>query len=146
MTRRPPVSTRTGTPLPSTTLCRLRHCWPVIFRGQISPGENNGREKRERKFSQHHWACSGAEVGACSCWPVTMSSCLNSFFTATKNKGTKKIARTVSEIMPPTTLRPIAFCPPEPKSEEHTSELQSLMRISYAVFCLTKITALILKH
>src|SRR3546814_1931212 len=24
----------------------------------------------------------------------------------------------------------------EPKSEEHTSELQSLMRISYAVFCL----------
>src|SRR3546814_5716788 len=27
---------------------------------------------------------------------------------------------------------------PCPRSEEHTSELQSLMRISYAVFCLTK--------
>src|SRR3546814_5389599 len=26
----------------------------------------------------------------------------------------------------------------EPRSEEHTSELQSLMRISYAVFCLQK--------
>src|SRR3546814_2467816 len=26
---------------------------------------------------------------------------------------------------------------PPPRSEEHTSELQSLMRISYAVFCLT---------
>src|SRR3546814_2300992 len=26
----------------------------------------------------------------------------------------------------------------EPRSEEHTSELQSLMRISYAVFCLNK--------
>src|SRR3546814_3992868 len=26
-----------------------------------------------------------------------------------------------------------------PRSEEHTSELQSLMRISYAVFCLKKI-------
>src|SRR3546814_5319299 len=26
----------------------------------------------------------------------------------------------------------------EPRSEEHTSELQSLMRISYAVFCLKK--------
>src|SRR3546814_15769005 len=25
---------------------------------------------------------------------------------------------------------------PRPRSEEHTSELQSLMRISYAVFCL----------
>src|SRR3546814_2061253 len=29
------------------------------------------------------------------------------------------------------------FCPIR-RSEEHTSELQSLMRISYAVFCLTK--------
>src|SRR3546814_15443571 len=27
---------------------------------------------------------------------------------------------------------------PPPRSEEHTSELQSLMRISYAVFCLKK--------
>src|SRR3546814_1365792 len=29
-------------------------------------------------------------------------------------------------------------CHLEPRSEEHTSELQSLMRISYAVFCLKK--------
>src|SRR3546814_9687504 len=29
-----------------------------------------------------------------------------------------------------------------PRSEEHTSELQSLMRISYAVFCLKKKTKL----
>src|SRR3546814_6280266 len=29
-------------------------------------------------------------------------------------------------------------CRVRPRSEEHTSELQSLMRISYAVFCLTK--------
>src|SRR3546814_1810535 len=28
----------------------------------------------------------------------------------------------------------------DPRSEEHTSELQSLMRISYAVFCLKKQT------
>src|SRR3546814_9360087 len=28
----------------------------------------------------------------------------------------------------------------DPRSEEHTSELQSLMRISYAVFCLNKTT------
>src|SRR3546814_3306668 len=33
----------------------------------------------------------------------------------------------------------IAVLPePEHRSEEHTSELQSLMRISYAVFCLKK--------
>src|SRR3546814_1033281 len=32
----------------------------------------------------------------------------------------------------------------EDRSEEHTSELQSLMRISYAVFCLKKKTYIIL--
>src|SRR3546814_1815887 len=33
----------------------------------------------------------------------------------------------------------LRIVPPPPKrSEEHTSELQSLMRISYAVFCLKK--------
>src|SRR3546814_5860791 len=31
-------------------------------------------------------------------------------------------------------------CPASARSEEHTSELQSLMRISYAVFCLKKKT------
>src|SRR3546814_1393821 len=35
----------------------------------------------------------------------------------------------------PCAARPIAM---PPRSEEHTSELQSLMRISYAVFCLKK--------
>src|SRR3546814_2091223 len=35
---------------------------------------------------------------------------------------------------------PATAAPPAtwPRSEEHTSELQSLMRISYAVFCLKK--------
>src|SRR3546814_3816843 len=36
------------------------------------------------------------------------------------------------------TMRPTAYC--LPRSEEHTSELQSLMRISYDVFCLKKQT------
>src|SRR3546814_7768221 len=31
--------------------------------------------------------------------------------------------------------RPLGECVDEKRSEEHTSELQSLMRISYAVFC-----------
>src|SRR3546814_4168204 len=33
---------------------------------------------------------------------------------------------------------PITGAVPSARSEEHTSELQSLMRISYAVFCLKK--------
>src|SRR3546814_5964252 len=32
------------------------------------------------------------------------------------------------------------------RSEEHTSELQSLMRISYAVFCLTKKTRQVIEY
>src|SRR3546814_9640012 len=35
-------------------------------------------------------------------------------------------------------LRTTLFGEYHPRSEEHTSELQSLMRISYAVFCLKK--------
>src|SRR3546814_3029755 len=37
-------------------------------------------------------------------------------------------------LAPPTQTRALW----RPRSEEHTSELQSLMRISYAVFCLKK--------
>src|SRR3546814_10482108 len=40
--------------------------------------------------------------------------------------------RVTGRVIPPMTLN--AHC----RSEEHTSELQSLMRISYAVFCLKK--------
>src|SRR3546814_5008181 len=41
---------------------------------------------------------------------------------------------------------PIRAWPDRLRSEEHTSELQSLMRISYAVFCLTKKTHLKQQH
>src|SRR3546814_3792773 len=40
----------------------------------------------------------------------------------------------------PPSYPPSAAAAPRSRSEEHTSELQSLMRISYAVFCLYKNT------
>src|SRR3546814_3667865 len=40
--------------------------------------------------------------------------------------------------VPGTGLNTDSFLVTRPRSEEHTSELQSLMRISYAVFCLKK--------
>src|SRR3546814_2330156 len=67
----------------------------------------------------------------------------------------EQIARAAGElgIEPPTIARPEEPGPRgptagdveaaqdmTPRSEEHTSELQSLMRISYAVFCLKKKT------
>src|SRR3546814_11167665 len=39
-----------------------------------------------------------------------------------------------------TVVRGMILAKTLPRSEEHTSELQSLMRISYAVFCLKKKT------
>src|SRR3546814_3990762 len=39
---------------------------------------------------------------------------------------------------PDAKLLPLLFAADTARSEEHTSELQSLMRISYAVFCLKK--------
>src|SRR3546814_9883761 len=40
----------------------------------------------------------------------------------------------------------IGYCMGIRRSEEHTSELQSLMRISYAVFCLKKNTNYRVEH
>src|SRR3546814_9240590 len=46
--------------------------------------------------------------------------------------------RTGVNILPRTLARCMAAAENIVRSEEHTSELQSLMRISYAVFCLKK--------
>src|SRR3546814_8088056 len=57
-----------------------------------------------------------------------------------KGKSTLRCARAPSSALrapSPVNGRRAAFKIP-PRSEEHTSELQSLMRISYAVFCLKK--------
>src|SRR3546814_6208536 len=45
-----------------------------------------------------------------------------------------------NRLNPPTIKPAIPFKAVSRRSEEHTSELQSLMRISYAVFCLKKKT------
>src|SRR3546814_5944014 len=50
----------------------------------------------------------------------------------------------VATSLPPLVHPMRAWCPIVDRSEEHTSELQSLMRISYAVFCLKKKTTKIL--
>src|SRR3546814_3341547 len=58
--------------------------------------------------------------------------------TASKPRYAKKIV--AAPVMMPTTPKCVSPPPPKPspRSEEQTSELQSLMRISYAVFCLKK--------
>src|SRR3546814_3971398 len=62
-----------------------------------------------------------------------------------EHAGDRDPAHRADEIAPRVVVRaraekrgwPVSHLRP-PRSEEHTSELQSLMRISYAVFCLKK--------
>src|SRR3546814_2933291 len=67
--------------------------------------------------------------------PVSRRASLIAATASSKSDGEPLIAQT------PPHRADHACCvehPPSNRSEEHTSELQSLMRISYAVFCLKK--------
>src|SRR3546814_10388371 len=50
----------------------------------------------------------------------------------------RRSARAVAAAAQGGACRRSRLCAADQRSEEHTSELQSLMRISYAVFCLEK--------
>src|SRR3546814_3261949 len=89
MIRRPPVSTRTDTLFPYTTLFRSIHA-----------------HRARRAFVVFGWGPRGLAIDG---------------------------PKTEGEFARGTTIPW-----PAPRSEEHTSELQSLMRISYADFCLKK--------
>src|SRR3546814_1735307 len=115
MIPRPPRSTRTDTPFPYTTL----------FRSAV------GREKWDAYlkayFDRHAFQ------------PQTSAG----FLADLRANLFKNDAATAQKIG----LDQWVYQPGIPanavhvtRSEEHTSELQSLMRISYAVFCLTKKT------
>src|SRR3546814_5882087 len=98
MVRRPPVSTRTDTLCPYTTLFRSDFS-PYDYQAIASAGFGH-------KFIENERTRLSTEVG-----PV---------FRRARDAETGEVENGVVS------------------SEEHTSELQSLMRISYAVFCLNK--------
>src|SRR3546814_7524907 len=120
MIRRPPRSTRTDTtlslhdalPISSTDLYLVEYRKDVVLPAQ--PGEFC-QEARWR-----HFACRAAyrlyECGDYSVGAVPRRLCFDC--------GLHR--------------RDVAVRHVNHRSEEHTSELQSLMRISYAVFCLKK--------
>src|SRR3546814_6729341 len=106
MIRLPPISTRTDTLFPYTTLFRS---------GEVPDGDHvvplgKGSVKRE-----------GRDVTV-----VAIGVMVRHAMRAAATLSEEGIE---VEVVDPVTLF---------RSEEHTSELQSLMRISYAVFCLKK--------
>src|SRR3546814_5533049 len=121
MIRRPPRSTRTDTLFPYTTLFRS-------VRGREEPVHHRavGQRRVEEHAGQHgqrpqviHVVQSFLRDADGGHGVSRRRAC---------GRGTSRSARSL-----PATARPGT-----PRSEEHTSELQSLMRISYAVFCLKK--------
>src|SRR3546814_3153369 len=113
MIRRPPRSTRTDTLFPYTTLFRST---AGDERGRTQRGNNNAY-CQDNEISLIDWRPDDAWLDV---YEVT------------------KIALRLRRDHPALRQRHWFEGRPTIRSEEHTSELQSLMRISYAVFCLKK--------
>src|SRR3546814_8502433 len=111
MIRRPPRSNRTDTLFPYTTL----------FRSMEVPMANDQTLRRLLRFDSALCLTCGL--------PGLMASGWLAGFLLPDQPGIFGFAMPVVMLGLGTALT---------RSEEHTSELQSLMRISYAVFCLKK--------
>src|SRR3546814_7475388 len=108
MTRRPPRSTHTYTLFPYTTLCR-----------SVCDHAEQDLFRRRRR-------CGGfLPLGAASQERLSL-------------REDSADLRPCGRYLRHPALDLLAQAPADGRSEEHTSELQSLMRISYAVFCLKK--------
>src|SRR3546814_4719227 len=113
MIRRTPRSTRTDTLFPYTTLFRSRSVLRLLA-GLIPPDLRRTLAGRRTRYN----------VPA-----AFLSHCRRSVATLTVHTHSGMYSDTLSGL---------GWYITAPRSEEHTSELQSLMRISYAVFCLKK--------
>src|SRR3546814_3666083 len=125
MIRRPPRSTRTDTLCPYTTL--FRSPGHVLVEG-LGGGFQalHGRQVREDGFGElagRHAVLDGQHGG------------LNTI--ATLRRQDMRAEQSVVCCVRHQLDEParVTGCQGTRRSEEHTSELQSLMRISYAVFC-----------
>src|SRR3546814_1915176 len=115
MIRRPPRSKRTDTLFPYTTLFRSQHGAAGVGQAQAAVAFGVDVEQAGGDQLPEH-AAPGARVEV----------------VADAERG----EAVVTELADSLVVR--AAKDVHQRSEEHTSELQSLMRISYAVFCLKK--------
>src|SRR3546814_7937594 len=110
MIRRPPRSTRTDTLFPYTTL----------FRSEV------------------HIIEPAAVTAVAEGWKFEATGVLEVLIDQQKKTAPIAVTPHPAESSIREEARDIAATREPVRSEEHTSELQSLMRISYAVFCLKK--------
>src|SRR3546814_2021572 len=133
MIRRPPRSTRTDTLFPYTTL----------FRSLQHHATGRGRDKPRHDLEQRGLAAAArTNDGREAALPQSQVDPVKRLDVALR----ERLAHTREHVDRPRILRDRShlihcrihcwFQVSMNRSEEHTSELQSLMRISYAVFCL----------
>src|SRR3546814_7279956 len=124
MIRRPPRSTRTDTLFPYTTL----------FRSISDPSLSHGFDSRSNNVPSIDHYCGLRHHRLHNIpIPVAHVHCDNLDIIATGQVHQEVFYRQIL-VIGQQFYWPAVF----KRSEEHTSELQSLMRISYAVFCLKK--------
>src|SRR3546814_21177490 len=117
MILRPPVFTVTAPPFPSTTLVRSPPAEPPPARPLPARSRREGGHGDQRpRALQPHQSGAAAAVSA----------------DRHRREGGKAVP--LDHRAPPRHARRHHQGPAPDRSEEHTSELQSLMRISYAVF------------
>src|SRR3546814_1867422 len=121
MRRRPPRSTRTDALFPYTTLFRSQDR-AGTRRQAAAQGDRRARPAGQPRRMIARAALPLALLGLAGCGLQPLYS----------GGGSGPVAMTLARVE----VAPIAG--KSGRSEEHTSELQSLMRISYAVFCLKK--------
>src|SRR3546814_3414684 len=121
MIRRPPRSTRTDTLLPYTTLFRSAGLGLAAGHGLQRAGEDDGLAGNRRVGRRRRFHRLDGEL----------------LLEVVEDFQVVFLAEEEHEVVGDAhadTLDVAELC----RSEEHTSELQSLMRSSYAVFCLKK--------
>src|SRR3546814_5487926 len=123
MIRRPPRSTRTDTLFPYTTLFRSQR---PCHRGRYSPRWRRGLRscRAPRALCRRLYVRQGKIIAL------------------EQQRLVGRLGQRIGKAVAKVQARFVAALAEIEKrlsrSEEHTSELQSLMRISYAVFCLKK--------
>src|SRR3546814_9324998 len=127
MIRRPPISTRTDTLFPYTTRFRSLHSkWfiptPLPSSPPVSLAENAKVIELDDVLPS---ACTEVLFPSIAETTVVEGDTVSTVHVKAAGDGSLFV-----ELSSDNTLNV--------RSEEHTSELQSLMRISYAVFCLKK--------
>src|SRR3546814_10191575 len=146
MIRRPPRSTRTDTLFPYTTL--FRSIMGALYKGFVvsallslvgiavvtawSIGFGSEYTVDGKTFS-------GGSLFACAVVGLLVTGLLiwvTEYYTGTGYRPVRSVAQASTTGHGTNVIQGLAIS--MERSEEHTSELQSLMRISYAVFCLKK--------